>query len=295
MTPYRTALVHRAMTAALMTRTELGHSLDEPVCVFDIAKELGLKVRFDHLETKNFEGIYAPSINQITLEPQRPSLRQRFTCAHEVGHFVLKHGQVPNCVSLDGAVTHTNTPQEEFLANVFASFLLMPKAAVLTAFRRHGVKLTDATAIDFYTVASALGVGFSTLVNHCAAYIPTHVTRAQADDALKSGKRLSEIRAEIIDGILPADELKRIVVYTVTSCWRRPVDLIAADGSALGDIAKFDFDLLEPPPTLSAIGPRCFRAVREGTYPLHGTGWTGLLRCYTPTKGGLWKVRISGD
>lgn len=138
---YKTAMTHRALTAALTTRADLGRRVDQPVCVFDIAKELGLRVRFDHLETKGFEGIYSPSINQIILEPHRPSLRQRFTCAHEVGHFVFKHGQVPSCTSLDLASPQLNTPQEEFLANVFASFLLMPKAAVFTAFRELGVNL----------------------------------------------------------------------------------------------------------------------------------------------------------
>jgi len=126
---YKTAMTHRALTAALTTRADLGRRVDQPVCVFDIAKELGLRVRFDHLETKGFEGIYSPSINQIILEPHRPSLRQRFTCAHEVGHFVFKHGQVP------------------------------------TAFRELGVNLAQAEPVHFYKVACWLGVGYSTLVN----------------------------------------------------------------------------------------------------------------------------------
>jgi hypothetical protein len=54
--------------------------------------------------------------------------------------------------------------------------------------------------------------------------------------------------------------------------------------------------VVNPPSTLEAIGARCFRAVNEGTHSLQGsTGWIGTLRCYNPTRGGWWKVRIAGD
>jgi hypothetical protein len=55
---------------------------------------------------------------------------------------------------------------EEYLADRFASFFLMPKTAVKYGFRARGWEPRDCTQLQVYTVATWLGVGYSTLIHH---------------------------------------------------------------------------------------------------------------------------------
>ena len=293
MSNYRRALTHRALTEALRTRSRFDLPLNEHICVFDLAHALQLKVIFRHLTTKGFEGIYTPSIKHITLAPRRPSLRQRFTCAHEIGHHVFGHGQVSNCA--DVLSSQTNTRQEEFLANIFAAFVLMPKAAVLTAFHRLSTTPKSASPVDFYVAASTLGVGYSTLVQHCAIYFPQHLSRAHADRLLEKKGALPGVKADVLDGLIPTERLKRVTAYRVSESWTRPLDMVvASDIGQPSDIVKFDFDLISSE-GLKQVATRCWQPVKEGSFDLRADNWSGKLRCYDPVKEGWWKVRIAGD
>src|SRR5262249_50439837 len=55
---------------------------------------------------------------------------------------------------------------EEILANTFASYLLMPRHAVTSAFARRNVEPNAADPIDIYSVSCQLGVGYETLLKH---------------------------------------------------------------------------------------------------------------------------------
>ncbi|AGI24368.1 methenyltetrahydrofolate cyclohydrolase-like protein [Pseudomonas sp. ATCC 13867] len=62
---------------------------------------------------------------------------QRFTAAHELGHWLLHdHHVMHRDRPMDGAALHTSRPKEELEADRFATFFLMPAKAVRTHFQR---------------------------------------------------------------------------------------------------------------------------------------------------------------
>ncbi len=76
---------------------------------------------------------------KITVNAQHPETRQRFTIAHELGHYMLHRHLVGDGVDDDKAYRSTaggkyhNTnigPQQETEANQFAAGLLMPKSLI---------------------------------------------------------------------------------------------------------------------------------------------------------------------
>ena len=101
-----------------------------PVVPAYIAAQMGVAVLADpklvasgHYEPKGFND--GPL---ITYNPTEPPVRQRFTIAHELAHFVLNHGtrdrDTPDNFTM---VVHD---QKEVAANKFAVCLLIPKSFV---------------------------------------------------------------------------------------------------------------------------------------------------------------------
>ena len=94
----------------------------------------------------------------------RPAGRRAFNCAHELGHHIFGHG------SRVDEVREENAPKrfapEEFAADCFAGYLLMPNLAVRHGFAARKWQPASAAALQVYTVAGWLGVGYSTLISH---------------------------------------------------------------------------------------------------------------------------------
>ncbi len=105
-----------------------------PIPIFVIAKKYGLGVRRDHPVT-NFSGLLSGSggVGAFQLNPDDPITRQRFTCAHELGHFVLGHtASIPG--ELAARPVHISPDDVydpiELAADAFAAEVLMPEADV---------------------------------------------------------------------------------------------------------------------------------------------------------------------
>lgn len=101
-----------------------------PVDPAYIAAQMGIAVLADpklvasgHYEPKGFND--GPL---ITYNPTEPPVRQRFTIAHELAHFVLNHG-VRDRDTPDN-FTMAVHDQKEVVANKFAVCLLIPKSFV---------------------------------------------------------------------------------------------------------------------------------------------------------------------
>jgi hypothetical protein len=147
---------------ALHSRLRFGFPLDSPCDIYELVCKYGLNLRFT--KTSSMDGLYindglAGSINISTL---RPSGHQRFTTAHELGHFIYGHG-----AHLDENLENVASDStEEEIANTFARHILMPKRAVFRGFASLGATLKEANPLQYYTVASWLGVGYSTLIQH---------------------------------------------------------------------------------------------------------------------------------
>jgi Zn-dependent peptidase ImmA (M78 family) len=98
--------------------------IDPPVDVESIAMRCGLEVHY----LKKGKGFYGRLLKErriIEVEQSTHPHRQRFTIAHEIGHFILGHNPI-FCV-FDDKSTRDPIKINEKQARVFASELLMPE------------------------------------------------------------------------------------------------------------------------------------------------------------------------
>jgi Zn-dependent peptidase ImmA (M78 family) len=106
-----------------------------PVDPVAIARALGIDVRQAMLKT-NVSGALVKKIGEdpaILLNASDSPNRQRFTCAHELGHYVT-HASDPTAYEYidlrDTIWSATGQDSEEVWANAFAANLLMPEKRV---------------------------------------------------------------------------------------------------------------------------------------------------------------------
>jgi Zn-dependent peptidase ImmA (M78 family) len=105
-----------------------------PVDPVKIARRLGVDVVEADLG-QNVAGALVKDIGQdptILLSVVDSPNRKRFTCAHELGHFVARaeDPEEYDYVDLRDALSKTGTKPEEIFANSFAAALLMPETEV---------------------------------------------------------------------------------------------------------------------------------------------------------------------
>lgn len=107
------------------------HSL--PVDPFALAQGLGIAVRSTRLRSDESGNIViAPEGAVITINQADHPNRQRFTCAHEIGHYLRRaaQGDRETYVDLRSTLAGLGVDSEEIYANQFAAALLMPAAHV---------------------------------------------------------------------------------------------------------------------------------------------------------------------
>ena len=111
----------------------------EPVDVKGIARALGIEVREEVLGdgisgkiTRN-DGCYT-----ITVDASESKLRQRFTIAHEIAHYVLHADLIENGV-IDNEMYRSKqlSDERERQANRFAAWILMPDNLVRSLADQH--------------------------------------------------------------------------------------------------------------------------------------------------------------
>ena len=107
-----------------------------PVDVEDVARTLGLAIVRGSLG-REVSGILISRgrVSTICLEETDSENRQRFTIAHEVGHYILGHHFADGSVHVDkismrNARSSEGSDPLEIEANQFASTLLMPEGLV---------------------------------------------------------------------------------------------------------------------------------------------------------------------
>jgi Zn-dependent peptidase ImmA (M78 family) len=161
-----TVMARQALHAALEMRRRAGVARMTPVCVYDLAEQLGIEVKFR--PEKSLEGMYIKGAETerpvILISTHRPPGRQCFTCAHELGHHSLDHGtRVDDYV--EGQPACARRDPNESMADLFAASLLMPIAVVRQAFHARGWDPAKCTAVQAYTVAGYLGVGYEAIIH----------------------------------------------------------------------------------------------------------------------------------
>ena len=106
-----------------------------PVDPVRIASRMGATVRIGELHEDVSGAVYrAVKEDPVILINRKDSkARQRFTCAHELGHVVERSGDSEEFHTVDYRRQEPGTLAEVF-ANEFAACLLMPEAAVRSVF-----------------------------------------------------------------------------------------------------------------------------------------------------------------
>jgi Zn-dependent peptidase ImmA (M78 family) len=126
-----------------------------PVDPVLIASALGIDVLDAHLDAR-VSGALVKERGQdpaILLNAEDHPNRKRFTCAHEIGHFVLRSDQPDEYEYIDYRDTiysPAGEDTEEVYANTFAAALLMPEDEVK---RLHGQGKTEIEMALYFDVS----------------------------------------------------------------------------------------------------------------------------------------------
>jgi len=148
-----------------------------PVDVSQVAEALGIRV----VETKLGDDISGllitkDEVTTICVEETHRAVRKRFTIAHEIGHYCLRHQFEPGehvhvdrgaLVSMRNGRSGEGTDQREVEANQFAACLLMPRSLVQAEIARKGGKvpeeLVGELALKFEVSEQAMTIRLGTL------------------------------------------------------------------------------------------------------------------------------------
>jgi len=188
----RAVMAAKAYQAALRLRTKTHRAISVPVCPYDIAEEIGVEVLF--ADIASLEAMYVDDgAPKVLIASGRPPGRQRFSCAHELGHHVFGHGTHLTCDDLSFG-DRGSLREEEYVAQAFAGFLLLPKAAVGNAFGVRGWDPRKPVPEHYHTIAGLLGVSFEGLVIHCELVL--HLL-AKKDALSLRGVNLPQLRASM--------------------------------------------------------------------------------------------------
>lgn len=199
-------LSQSAAKAALKYRVEMGLGLDSPCDVYEMIASENVELQFVDIPSLEGMCLQEPEVNRICVTAARPWGRQRFTAAHELGHYLLKHGS-----QIDAVIEQRESKgisDEEIMADGFARFLLMPPRAVATA-------LSSTEHIDGLTVFKAscwLGVGYESLVRQLCRSLKL-ISEAQQENLLRrSRQELGQLmlgNQSFKDDVWPLDEAWR--------------------------------------------------------------------------------------
>jgi Zn-dependent peptidase ImmA (M78 family) len=102
---------------------------EPPVDVEKVAADLGINVRFVEFEDSNISGLLVKKVNEIYIGVNETHLenRQRFSIAHEIGHYSLhissKSIFVDDIEKFRNKVSSEGSNEEEIEANFFAAEL----------------------------------------------------------------------------------------------------------------------------------------------------------------------------
>jgi Zn-dependent peptidase ImmA (M78 family) len=133
------------------------YSAKLPIPVYDIMQELGLKLGFEKMDD-NISGWIERTGDgySVAVNSNHPVVRQRFTAAHELGHYIYHRDLLGNGVGDTRAyrAEGTNLPNSSVLpiherqANSFAANLLMPRKAIILL-REQGITGAEEMAERF--------------------------------------------------------------------------------------------------------------------------------------------------
>lgn len=275
---HRRALATQAMQAAVATRAKAKLDQVGPICVYGLCETLGVAVRFNNI---NMEGMYQRGVPpRIHLSARRPLPRRAYNCAHELGHHVLGHGSSIDELREDAKAQPWEDPNE-FLADTFAGFILMPIIGLRHAFSVRGWTPDAATPAQIFTIACEFGVGYATLLTHLSAGV-NMLSRSRA--AVLQRTTPKALRSDILGGPTPeplivADQYRAAPTLDVEA---KTLVLLPPGAEVVGGGLAFERDL--------AAG-RLFRAVKPGIVQASASAWAVFVRIAPEAYVGLAQYR----
>jgi len=280
----RSELARLGVVAALRLRQKYRRSLGAGLNPYDLAEGMGLTVRFEALSS--LEGVYCSSVPPtIILSSLRPIGRRAFTCAHEIGHHLFRHGTKVDEVAADEACRKKFKP-EEYLADRFAAELLMPKLAVQSAFAERHLNVHACTPESIYIIAGVLGVGFGTLIDHMQFTLGL-LSLAEAAPLRRAAPKA--VKEQLAGCKVPFELL------VLDEHWRRPADIEVADIVRIPSEFALTGEALKichkDGPIVLAQGA----CPGESTVISNKQAWTGVVRVARRGYQGLSKYRYLED
>ena len=164
----KAAILHRELGISAKIRE--GH---EQIDIFQSLHDLGVTVLCRPLS--GFLGAYIPGeVSGILVSNKISPARQRFTAAHELGHYYLNHQK--NSIDTEELFRNlqfepNSCPEFEYEADSFAAEFLIPKSLIAQISRKQSWNKTDFLNPEItYQLSLRMGVSFSAtkyaLVSH---------------------------------------------------------------------------------------------------------------------------------
>lgn len=187
------------ITKATLLRQQHGLEVGARVDVFDLIDAEGPWLAF-----RPFRDVYGAYLDfngpGIVVNSNHPLSVQRFTAAHELGHFVCGHEfGVDDYRTTNPATTTIDLKEVE--ANSFAAELLMPLAWINPLVAELGFGPADARPEQIYLLALEMGSSYAAVISQLQVH--EKVSRDRAQDLRKYTPK--RVKAELTDGERPID------------------------------------------------------------------------------------------
>lgn len=172
-------------------RRELGLADDEPADPFAAISDLGLWLLFNELEGL-LGAMSREGVGGILINPLRPLGMQRYTAAHELGHWRMHPDRQATWDSDEEVMKSGLRIERE--AQAFAAAFLMPRRLLNAALRREGITPGDLVRPhQAYAISRDIGVSYVALVHELANI--KKITPENRTALLK--KRVRDIKAAL--------------------------------------------------------------------------------------------------
>lgn len=203
----------RAMGVADLLHRELRLDTSKAIDVFAIIEDLGMWLGFKKLT--NLLGMYlTEGPGGVMLTTERDVSVQRYTAAHEIGHWALDSGEL-DALDDDLTVHGVNPSEREFLAQIFAAYFLMPPTAVYASMTKLSITARGIGPRDAYAVSRELGASYEATVRHLHSLDIVDVRRERE---LLEVSRLAAM-TQLAHGMRPRDG--RADVWMVDERWHQ--------------------------------------------------------------------------
>ena len=265
----RRELAMQAVSQSLKVRKRAKCSLTHPISVYDLCERLGVAVLLQDIPS--MEGLYMPEAQPkptIILSSLRPTGRKAITCGHELGHHEFKHGKQWDELKEDRSKARRFEP-EEYLADMFSSYLQMPKGAVESAFRLRRLSPDRCTSEQIFCLSTYFGVSYEAFVTHLERTLSL-ISMKRASELMSSSPKVlrqSLLGESCPQGLVVADHhwVERAIDVEVGDTILLPINTIV-EGACIENLNSTSQNTV-----FTAIKPGIGRVVDS-------SGWCSFIR-----------------